>query len=392
MATNLYVTARDTGSSDNGLFKSTDGGTTWKEISSGFINNTVMSLTIDPVTPTTLYAGTYSGVLKSTDGGANWISLNKGLPTLYISSLAIDPQNPSRVYAGTDRSGAWVWSLTDSETILTFNKNPSVLGEAVSFTATVSPATATGSIVFKDGETILGTATLASGSATFTTSSLAVGDHTITATYLGDGNDEISTSEPLTQTVTLRTYTLTYTAAPDGTISGEAVQQVAEGGSGAAVMAVPNPGYRFVNWSDGSTANPRTDANVTADISVTASFEPGDSITFSGFFPPVKMDRVNSAKAGQIVAMKWRLVDENGVGVSDPNDFAGLFSTSCGDPSDTVREVAAGGSGLQYLGDGYWQFNWKTSRSYAGTCRDAYINYERDAAVKASPPATFQFK
>ena len=44
------------------------------------------------------------------------------------------------------------------------------------------------------------------------------------------------------------------------------------GASGTAVTAVPNTGYHFVNWSDGSTADPRTDTNVQANISVTANF------------------------------------------------------------------------------------------------------------------------
>ena len=67
-------------------------------------------------------------------------------------------------------------------------------------------------------------------------------------------------------------YTLTYTAGPHGTISGTTPQTVASGDSGSAVTAVPDTGYHFVNWSDSSTANPRMDVNVTADISVTANF------------------------------------------------------------------------------------------------------------------------
>ena len=38
------------------------------------------------------------------------------------------------------------------------------------------------------------------------------------------------------------------------------------------MTAVPDTGYHFVNWSDGSTDNPRTDTNVTADVNVTANF------------------------------------------------------------------------------------------------------------------------
>ena len=68
------------------------------------------------------------------------------------------------------------------------------------------------------------------------------------------------------------TFTLTYTAGAGGTISGTTPQTVTKGNSGTAVTAVPNTGYHFVQWSDSSTNNPRTDSNVTADLSVTASF------------------------------------------------------------------------------------------------------------------------
>ena len=73
----------------------------------------------------------------------------------------------------------------------------------------------------------------------------------------------------------INTYTLTYTAGPNGTVSGLTGQTVNYGGSGSAVTAVPNTGYQFVNWSDGSTANPRTDGNVKASLSVTANFGNG---------------------------------------------------------------------------------------------------------------------
>ena len=70
-----------------------------------------------------------------------------------------------------------------------------------------------------------------------------------------------------------RTHSLlTYTAGSNGTISGSASQTVANGTNGSAVTAVPNTNYHFVNWSDGSTANPRTDLTVTSSISVTANF------------------------------------------------------------------------------------------------------------------------
>lgn len=68
-------------------------------------------------------------------------------------------------------------------------------------------------------------------------------------------------------------YTLSYTAGENGSISGTTPQTVISGGSGSAVTAVPDTGYEFDKWSDNITDNPRTDSNVTADLSVTAEFK-----------------------------------------------------------------------------------------------------------------------
>jgi uncharacterized repeat protein (TIGR01451 family) len=85
---------------------------------------------------------------------------------------------------------------------LTSSANPSFFGQAVTFTATVTGASPTGTVTFKDGATVLGSGTLnGSGVATFTTPSLAVGSHSITAAYAGDANNSPSTSAVLTQSV-----------------------------------------------------------------------------------------------------------------------------------------------------------------------------------------------
>jgi hypothetical protein len=67
-------------------------------------------------------------------------------------------------------------------------------------------------------------------------------------------------------------YVLTYTALTGGSIVGTSPQIVAEGEDGTAVTPVPNLGYSFVQWSDGSTDSPRSDLNVMADITVQAEF------------------------------------------------------------------------------------------------------------------------
>ena len=82
----------------------------------------------------------------------------------------------------------------------------------------------------------------------------------------------VTANMSVTANFAINTYTLTYTAGANGTITGTSPQTVNHGADGSEVTAVPNAGYHFVDWSDGSTANARTDTNVTANVSVTANF------------------------------------------------------------------------------------------------------------------------
>jgi photosystem II stability/assembly factor-like uncharacterized protein len=89
---------------NNGVFKSTNGGASWTVANSGLAGN-VFSLAIDPSNPSTLYAGTDgSHVFKSTNGGQSWIAASSGLEDTIVLSLAIDPANPNTLYAGTATS------------------------------------------------------------------------------------------------------------------------------------------------------------------------------------------------------------------------------------------------------------------------------------------------
>jgi len=92
-----------------GVFKSTDGGATWKNVySDGTTDYT--TLAIAPNNPQTLYFGSngvynpvHSLVAKSTDGGKNW-SVDPGPANLSVAALAIDPKNPETIYAA---AGEW---------------------------------------------------------------------------------------------------------------------------------------------------------------------------------------------------------------------------------------------------------------------------------------------
>jgi photosystem II stability/assembly factor-like uncharacterized protein len=102
------------------VFKSTDGAASWQAANGGLLpagGGGIGALAIDPVTPTTLYAGTFGGgsggVFKSSDAGGSWRAVNSGLPGLAVTALAIAPTTPRTVYAGMEYGGRGVFKSTD---------------------------------------------------------------------------------------------------------------------------------------------------------------------------------------------------------------------------------------------------------------------------------------
>lgn len=101
-----------------GVFKSTNGGRTWSAVNNGLDNLRVRALVIDPLTPSTLYVATAQPfftntgfIYKSSDGGNSWNLRRNGIVATDILSLVIDPVTPTTLYAGT-RSGP-VYKTTD---------------------------------------------------------------------------------------------------------------------------------------------------------------------------------------------------------------------------------------------------------------------------------------
>ncbi|MBI3784350.1 MAG: hypothetical protein HY270_13215 [Deltaproteobacteria bacterium] len=111
------------------VFKSSDGGGVWTDISTGQIEiNSLATLTIDPAAPTTLYVSglgddVVSRFYKSTDGGQTWSTVDSDLPLMpytAFSALAVDPTTSGTLYAGvggsvfTSTDGGNVWRALDT--------------------------------------------------------------------------------------------------------------------------------------------------------------------------------------------------------------------------------------------------------------------------------------
>ncbi len=103
-------------------------------------------------------------------------------------TLAADQAGNGTYAAASEVTRNVVIAMTTSSAALIASLNPSSVGQAVTFTATVSGLSPTGTVTFNDGATTLGTGPLSSGQATLTTSALTSGTHAITAVYGGDAN------------------------------------------------------------------------------------------------------------------------------------------------------------------------------------------------------------
>jgi uncharacterized protein (TIGR03437 family) len=71
------------------VFKTTNGGQTWNDISASLADIPVNALQVDPDIPDTLYIGTDAGVMVTTDAGATWSTLGNGLPRVVVSDLVL---------------------------------------------------------------------------------------------------------------------------------------------------------------------------------------------------------------------------------------------------------------------------------------------------------------
>ena len=160
-------------------------------------------------------------------------------------------------------------------------------------------------------------------------------------------------------------------------------------GGGITVVSIPAGGAaRVADVGGGSYTVQNTGPAGSPSVSLTvdgttSAILPGPPITagtsdFIGFSQPIdNAPVVNRLKAGQAIPVKWRLLTNTGAPITNLSSATITVTTldcALGTTIDQVEEVVAGSSGLQNQGNGNYQLNWQSPKSYAGSCKTLHLN------------------
>lgn len=253
------------------------------------------------VVPNAPATGNPTGFIQFIVDGANYafVALDGQVAETTLTGVGVGPHTVKAVYLSSDMN---FFTSTSQELTQTVNKaststalttsgSPSVFGQPVTFTATVSvnapgAGAPAGTIVFKDGTTVIGTEPVSSATgeqASITVSNLSVGQHAISATYSGDDSFNGSTKSVAQQVIRAQTSTVVASSA-NPSQSGEGVQFTATVTPVAPGAGNPTGTVRFfVNGANLGGAVPVV--NGVATSSNFASLTPGVykiSATYNG--------------------------------------------------------------------------------------------------------------
>ena len=238
----------------------------------------------------------FGGTINNNGGGffdniggiiINSGTINNNIDGTFINSGTID----NYCHATLTNNGAFTGNLVvtlcnvTATTTLSSLQNPSTFSQQVTFTATVSPSSATGTIQFQiDGTNFGSPVALSGGTATLTTSSLSVGTHSVTASYGGDSNFAGSTSSALTQTVNKRVTVTSITPNAASIVIGKSIKITATV-TDTDTGAVSNPSGHVTFFSSGEGSfSPSSCVLSSGACAVTYTPSSSGSITITGSY------------------------------------------------------------------------------------------------------------
>jgi PKD repeat protein len=311
------------GSPSSHVFRTTNGGTSWTNISSNLPDVPVLSMAVNPGDPNDLFVGTDVGVFRSVFGGAIWSSFNSGLPNVPVYDLKFHAVSNS-LWAATYGRGIWrvAAGLSGSPPAANFSFSPAdaAAGQAVQFSDASGGAPTAWSWDFGDGYTSLlqnpkhaftgpwsYAVTLTVWSATGGSSAPTEKTVAIRAAPAGDFNGDGRASMAVFRPGTGLWYALspgfTYTATQWG-VAGDAPVPADYDGDGPTNVAVyrPGTGTWYVRFPDGSYAT--LTWGTSTDIPVPGDFD-GDGYADPAVYRPSTGTWFVSRSSGGTTARTW---------------------------------------------------------------------------------------
>ncbi len=137
------------GTASGGLWKTTNGGDSWTSISSTFTTNTFGAIAIDPIDPNTVYAGTGEsfhglaptiyygdGIYKTTDAGTTWTQIAPELGNYtHTGDIVVNPHNNNFVYAALTNANYYLGTLNNTGVWTSTDKGQTWTNTLVAYSA-----------------------------------------------------------------------------------------------------------------------------------------------------------------------------------------------------------------------------------------------------------------
>src|SRR5579864_3335370 len=329
------------------VFKTTNGGTSWTDISGNLPNIPVTSIAIDPDVANMLYVGTDIGAFYTSNGGTAWSTLGTGLPNSGVMALAFHHATRT-LRAGTHGRSAWDLSLA-STFALTVTEAGTGTGTVTSSPAGINcPGTCSAN--FNSGTMVTLTQAAGAGSTFAGWSGACTGTGTCTVT--------MSAAESVTATFNTGTLALTVTVNGSGTVTSSPAgiscpttcSASFASGTMVTLNETPGMGATFTGWNGACTGTGACSVTMSAPEAVTATF------TSSGTTPTITTlslspTTVTTGSSGPVV-MTARVAPTTGTGT--PTGSVNFFDNG-----------ALVGSGT--LSSGTATFNYNPSGLAAGS-------------------------
>ena len=373
------------------------------------------------------FGGSATGTVNFMDGatpiGSSAVGGNSA--SLITNALAVGLHSIVAIYVGDSNFAGsqspplpQVVNPASTTTVLTSNPNPSVVRQAVLFTATVAGqfgGSSTGSVTFKSGTVTLGVGTVTAGVATVSVSFPTMGTKLITAAYSGDTNFRASTSAKFSQTVTGSFTGLPYAVGPivaattttpeaeetvvtDPSASPNLVAAITDfslrvGGAGTNKYSVSN--NSGATWSDSfiplSSGFPITSDGVTwqenRDPSIAVDKQ--ENVYLSGVYQLLASGQKNVNPAAGVYVCHGTLPSVVFTSTSCHPVFA--FTSKTNNPfSEDKPSIATDNSSGATSGNVYVTWVHFTNCTKAFTCKSKFIAFSRSIDHGTTWSAPFQ--